>query len=46
MTGFSGIADVRSRGAPYGTVLNKPWSHDQFLEAVRAALATSAATSS
>jgi DNA-binding NtrC family response regulator len=45
MTGFSGIADVRSRGAPRGAVLNKPWSKDKFLEAVRAALATSAAAS-
>lgn len=39
MTGFSGIADVRSRGAPRGVWLYKPWSHEQFLRAVRATLA-------
>src|SRR5690349_14162195 len=25
MTGYSGIAHIRSRGAPYGEVLTKPW---------------------
>jgi CheY-like chemotaxis protein len=39
MTGFSGIADVRAREAPLGVVLNKPWSRQQFLHTVGAALA-------
>ena len=41
----SGIADVRSRGAPGGAVLNKPWSNQQLLDAVRAALAGAQAAS-
>jgi CheY-like chemotaxis protein len=39
MTGFGGITDVRARDAPLGAVLNKPWSRQQFLHAVGAALA-------
>jgi DNA-binding NtrC family response regulator len=39
MTGFSGIADVRSRGAPQGALLNKPWGRNLFLEPVGKSLA-------
>jgi DNA-binding NtrC family response regulator len=42
MTGFSGIADIRSRGAPPGALLMKPWSYERFVEAANAALAASA----
>jgi DNA-binding NtrC family response regulator len=41
LTGFSGIADVRSRGAPQGALLNKPWSRASFLETVGKSLAGS-----
>jgi DNA-binding NtrC family response regulator len=39
MTGFGSIAEVRSRNAPAGVSLNKPWSKQHFLSAVGAALA-------
>lgn len=41
MTGYGGIADARSRGAPPGALLSKPWRREQFLQALDAALAGS-----
>jgi DNA-binding NtrC family response regulator len=41
MTGFGGIAEVRSRDALPGALLSKPWSKQQFLDAVGAALPAS-----
>jgi DNA-binding NtrC family response regulator len=38
-TGFSGAASIRSRGAPYGDMLVKPWRVDDLVNAVRLALA-------
>jgi DNA-binding NtrC family response regulator len=43
MTGFGGIAEVRSRDAPPGALLNKPWNRQHFLNAVETALAASPA---
>jgi DNA-binding NtrC family response regulator len=37
-TGFAGSAAQRSRGAPKGTVLPKPWRLHQLVEAVRNAV--------
>jgi CheY-like chemotaxis protein len=34
MTGFASIASVRSRGAPYGKTIVKPWSSQVLLAAV------------
>ncbi|MBV9522013.1 MAG: response regulator [Alphaproteobacteria bacterium] len=34
-TGYAGIANVRSRGAPYGEVLGKPWRVRQLVEIVQ-----------
>jgi DNA-binding NtrC family response regulator len=37
-TGFGGVARIRSRGAPYGEVLEKPWRSGTLLKTVRLAL--------
>jgi CheY-like chemotaxis protein len=34
MTGFASMASVRSRGAPYGKTIVKPWSSQVLLAAV------------
>ena len=34
-TGYAGVATVRSRGAPYGPTLVKPWRSDALLETIR-----------
>ena len=34
MTGFAGMASVRSRGAPYGQTITKPWTTQTLLAAV------------
>ncbi len=36
MTGFAGMASVRSRGAPYGEMIIKPWTTQRLLDAVGA----------
>jgi CheY-like chemotaxis protein len=38
-TGYREIAGVRSRGAPFGGVLAKPWSSTQLVEMVTVSLA-------
>lgn len=37
-TGFSGAADIRSRGAPYGETLIKPWMPHDLLAIVQATM--------
>jgi CheY-like chemotaxis protein len=37
-TGFPGVADVRSRGAPWGRTLLKPFGRDDLIKTVEAAL--------
>jgi DNA-binding NtrC family response regulator len=37
-TGFAGVTTVRSRGAPYGMTLQKPWRSQSLVEAVATAL--------
>ena len=39
MTGYAGIAGIRSRGAPYGEVLAKPWKPADLVRAVDAVMA-------
>ena len=39
MTGYAGIAHIRSRGAPYGEVLAKPWRPGELVDAVESVLA-------
>jgi len=34
MTGFASMASVRSRGAPYGEMIIKPWTTQRLLDAV------------
>jgi CheY-like chemotaxis protein len=34
MTGFAGMANIRSRGAPYGQTIIKPWTTQVLLAAV------------
>ena len=41
-TGFSAMVDVRSRGAPSGEILAKPWGSADLLNRVRSAIATEA----
>ena len=41
MTGFAGVAKIRSQGAPFGDVLQKPWRMDDLLQSVQAALRVS-----
>jgi CheY-like chemotaxis protein len=38
MTGFAGVANVRSRGAPYGQTIIKPWTTQMLLDAVAAVI--------
>lgn len=38
MTGFAGMATVRSRGAPYGETIIKPWTTQRLLDAVASVL--------
>ena len=37
-TGFPGVANVRSRGAPWGRMLLKPFGRDDLIKAVEEAL--------